>query len=86
MTCKNYCKACKSENIRLVYDFGLLPPVNSYYKFTEVDLLKKYPLQLYVCENCWLIQILDIPPTEYVQNVEQTESSLWKRIQDSKLK
>jgi hypothetical protein len=61
MVCKKYCKSCKSENIRLIYHFGLLPPVNSYYKFADFDLLKKYPLELYVCADCWLIQILNIP-------------------------
>lgn len=61
MVCKNFCKSCKSENMRLVYDFGHLPSVNSYYKFTEIDLFKKYPLELYVCEDCWLLQILNVP-------------------------
>lgn len=54
----NYCRHCKEKLIHQVIDLGHQPPSNAYKN--KVDLDKKestYPLRLYVCHSCWLVQI-----------------------------
>lgn len=52
------CQFCKSKNLKKVLDFGKTPPANS---FLRKDQLKKneaiFPLQVYLCGNCYLLQL-----------------------------
>lgn len=58
------CLSCNSH-CELVHDFGLMPLVNSFYTQNDIHLEKKYPLELYVCTKCFLIQIGNVPdPSE----------------------
>lgn len=58
------CLSCNSK-CELVYDFGLMPLVNSFYTDEDIHLEKKYPLELYVCTSCFLMQIGKAPdPSE----------------------
>ncbi|MDH3981534.1 MAG: class I SAM-dependent methyltransferase [Kiritimatiellaceae bacterium] len=54
------CHHCHTELEHVFLDLGFAPPSNSY--LTEEQLRqseKTYPLKLYVCENCWLVQTED---------------------------
>jgi hypothetical protein len=53
------CKSCSSKEISLVYDFGRIPHVNMFYTKENKQLEKTYRLRLAVCENCFLLQLLD---------------------------
>lgn len=52
------CRHCRSPLEHTVIDLGHQPPSNAY--LTAEQLLKPevtYPLQVYVCTNCWLVQL-----------------------------
>ena len=52
------CRHCRSPLEHTVIDLGHQPPSNAY--LTAEQLLEPevtYPLQVYVCTNCWLVQL-----------------------------
>lgn len=52
------CQFCKSKNLKKVLDFGVTPPANSF--LSKKDLKKnelKFPLQVFFCKNCHLLQL-----------------------------
>src|SRR5207244_3586925 len=57
------CRACGSSRLRLGFDLGLLPLANSFLSVqnTKVQAPEpRYPLRIFYCDNCKLIQLLDI--------------------------
>lgn len=65
------CKLCKSNKLDLILDLGFCPLADSF--LTEEQLQKPetyYPLQLYFCNECKLVQLGYIPPLELVFNEE----------------
>src|SRR5439155_4562848 len=57
------CRACGSTRLRLGFDLGLLPLANSFLSVqnTKVQAPEpRYPLRIFYCENCRLIQLSDI--------------------------
>jgi len=60
----NNCHCCGSELNKLVYDFGLMPAVNSYTTLKDVEKEIKFPLSLYICDKCWLLQLNYVPAPE----------------------
>ena len=59
------CRHCKSFLLKKILDLGVTPPSNAYLK--KKDIFKKenfYPLRLYVCENCFLVQVEDFVNSE----------------------
>lgn len=54
------CRHCRHPLEHVFLDLGFAPPSNAY--LTEADLRTPetwFPLKLYVCENCWLVQTID---------------------------
>lgn len=52
------CQFCKSKNLTKVLDFGKTPPANSFLKQINHDKKEDvYPLQVYLCKNCHLLQL-----------------------------
>jgi SAM-dependent methyltransferase len=54
------CRHCSHTLHHVFLDLGFAPPSNAY--LTKVDLTKPeryYPLKLFVCEQCWLVQTED---------------------------
>lgn len=54
------CRHCKARLTNVFLDLGFAPHSNAY--LTESDLLASetwFPLKLYVCEHCWLVQTED---------------------------
>ena len=59
------CRFCNNQVIKSFIDLGYAPPSNAY--LTLEDLQKPevyYPLNVKVCENCWLVQTEDYAPPE----------------------
>lgn len=57
------CRSCNSNNLELVIDLGLQPLANNLLE--AGDLAKeepKFPLDVHVCLDCWLMQITHIVP------------------------
>lgn len=50
------CLCCNSENLELVLDLAMQPLANAY-NHTRHEIIKKYPLALNVCLDCWHSQL-----------------------------
>jgi len=50
------CLCCNSENLDLILDLDKQPLANNY-RHTKIKNIKKYPLALNVCLNCWHSQL-----------------------------
>ncbi len=53
------CGACASPKLELILDLGNSPVADAYTK-SATDVSTHYPLQLAVCHNCWLVQLLEV--------------------------
>lgn len=54
------CRHCAHPLEHVFLDLGFAPPSNAY--LSQADLIKPelyYPLKLFVCEHCWLVQTKD---------------------------
>ena len=55
------CRICSSQNLELILDLGKQPPANAFLKKEDLEKHEdKFPLRLYLCKNCYLLQLLDI--------------------------
>ncbi len=55
---KNFCRHCNSKLEKVVIDLGDQPPSNAYLTCDQLDKNeKKFPLKVYTCTNCWLMQL-----------------------------
>ena len=78
------CRHCGNELKNLVIDLGSQPPSNSY--LSEIDLKKEetyFPLKVYVCSNCFLVQTADFTSRETFFNQDyayfSSTSKTWLR-------
>lgn len=58
---KNNCRVCAKKDLVKILDLGEMPLANDFLK--EGDLFKtelKFPLTIYFCKNCYLLQLLDV--------------------------
>ena len=66
---KNYCRFCKSELKNIFLDLGDIPSANSFLNEDEIEQERKYPLCVYICKKCLLVQIPEIrTPDELFSN------------------
>ena len=64
---KNECRICSSQDLELILDLGEQPLANAFLK--KEDLGKnenRFPLRLFLCKNCFLLQLLDIVEKEFL--------------------
>lgn len=62
---KTKCRICDGENFVEILNFGEMPPANSFLKEKELDKPEqKFSLVVYFCENCGLLQLLDVVSPE----------------------
>jgi hypothetical protein len=55
-----YCRHCESDLNHKFIDLGHAPPSNSYLTKDQLNSAEVYfPLKLYTCTNCWLVQTID---------------------------
>ena len=55
------CRACKSKNLKLFLDLGKMPLAGGFLKGSDsLPFEKVYPLPVHVCQECSLVQILEI--------------------------
>ena len=72
MTKENYtleqkCRICSSTNLTMILDLGEQPPANSFVDQNELNSPEsKFPLRLFWCTDCYLVQLLDIVDKEYL--------------------
>ena len=58
---KTNCRICGQSDFVKILDLGGMPPANSFLKKEDLDKPeKKFPLAVYFCKNCRLLQLLDV--------------------------
>ncbi|MBW2993117.1 class I SAM-dependent methyltransferase [Candidatus Woesearchaeota archaeon] len=63
---KTTCMSCKSTDLTRFISLGLMPEAGSYLKKEDIPDEKKFPLDVYFCNNCKLVQLLDIVDPDYL--------------------
>lgn len=59
------CRHCRCDLKLPLVDLGSMPPSNAYLSTPEQFSKEvKYPLKVWVCENCWLVQTQDFAQAE----------------------
>jgi len=59
------CRHCHAPLEHIFLDLGFAPPSNAYLRADELNQPEVYyPLKLYVCSKCWLVQTEDWPRPE----------------------
>ncbi len=61
VTLRKECRACDSTVLSLFLDLGKSPLANSFVKKEDLDKPEAfYPLRVFVCQDCWFVQLVDI--------------------------
>ena len=59
------CRICRSEKLEKFLDLGKVAFVSNFLKREDFEKPEHIPdLQIYVCTNCWLAQVIDVPDPE----------------------
>ncbi len=59
-TTRRTCRLCNSSMLHLFLNMGLMPLAGDFLKKKDIGKEKLYPLRIFFCENCFLVQLLDI--------------------------
>ena len=63
------CRHCNHPLQHVFLDLGFAPPSNAYLSASDLKKPEKYyPLKLYVCEHCWLVQTEDYAEADELFN------------------
>lgn len=60
------CRYCGGESLDCFLSLGEQPPSNSFLRSDQVAAEVRYPLDVYRCERCALVQLLDVVPAETI--------------------
>ncbi len=60
------CRYCGSNKLTKYLSLGQHPPSNSFLKIEQVSLEERFPLEVYLCEGCFLSQLIDVVPAEII--------------------
>jgi len=61
------CRLCRSRDMELVIKAVPTPPADAYVSKEQLDEVQKtYPLDIFFCKDCFLVQMLDIVPPEVI--------------------
>jgi hypothetical protein len=61
---KTTCRICKGGDLELILSLGLQPPVDNFTDAAHIENEKRYPLDVYFCKQCNLVQLLDVVTAE----------------------
>ena len=84
------CRVCANTNLNMFLSLGQMPLANSFVTSNEISFEeKKYPLDVYFCNSCSLVQVIDIVPPEvmftdypYVTGTSQTMKNNLSELAD----
>ena len=63
------CRLCNTELTHLFVDLGSSPAANSFLTKSQLDQPELwYPLKVYVCDQCWLVQMDEYKPATEIFN------------------
>jgi methylation protein EvaC len=58
------CRLCNGSRLPLVLDLGELALAGAFLTPAEFDAEERYPLRVCFCEDCYLLQVIDVVPPE----------------------
>ena len=61
---KDVCRICKGRDLVRILSLGEHPPVDNFTDAARLSDEKRYPLDVYFCKGCSLVQLLDIVAEE----------------------
>jgi len=65
MHINTYCRICHSQNLTKVLDLGSQPLANAFLRFNDLGASEPtYPLEMYVCVDCYLAQLIHVVDKE----------------------
>ncbi len=68
---RSTCRSCGAGSLKLIHDFGLQPLAGEFFDDPVRSVnCKRYPLDLQRCDQCDLVQIVELPPIEEIFNEE----------------
>lgn len=76
---RDTCRLCSSPNLELVMHVASTPVGDDFIPFDKIDRVQnEYPLELYFCQDCGLLQILGVidPEIMYSEYLYETSISL----------
>lgn len=86
------CRVCKSRKLKKVFSLGKQPPANNFLK-TRNEKEKSYPLDLYECQHCTLLQLGYVVPKEklydnytYIPSASKTYLKHFQNLADKLIK
>ena len=62
----SHCRYCGATRLAKILSLGEQPPSNSFLRPDQIPLEKLYPLEVYFCETCYLVQLLDVVAAEEI--------------------
>lgn len=62
----DFCRICKSKDLAMFFSLGKMPPSNSFIPREKLSEEKFYPLEVYFCRNCKMVQLLDVVEKEEI--------------------
>lgn len=62
----SHCRYCNGSRLTKFLSLGQHPPSNSFLRADQLSLEERYPLDVYVCEECCLVQLLDVVEAEQI--------------------
>lgn len=57
------CSCCEGVKLQRLFSLGSIPPVNDFIEASQIPAEKGYPLELFFCQDCALVQLGErVPP------------------------
>lgn len=80
---KKNCRVCGGANFAKVLDLGKMPPANAFSNKKELSKPEEvFPLAVYFCKNCDLVQLLDVVHPKLLYTKYDYMSSASKPLAD----
>tara|TARA_Y100000766_G_C18859123_1_gene582314 strand:+ start:199 stop:1440 length:1242 start_codon:yes stop_codon:yes gene_type:complete len=84
---RTHCRQCNSSDLKLAIKIKKTPPANSFVKKSEINSTQPlYPLNVYFCNECKHLQLVDVIDPEYLYKnylyVSGTSNVFVKHFQD----
>ena len=74
------CRYCNSRDLSQFISLGNQPPSNSFINFDQIVNERKYPLDVYFCNECYLVQLLDVVSADSIFDNYHYRSSSSKAL------
>lgn len=62
----NTCRYCGSKQLIKFLSLGNQPPSNSFIRSDQITQEVSYPLDVYFCKSCFLVQLIDVVPAKII--------------------